>query len=221
MSWRSLLEPHANPEAAVAMAAYMKNNFPFLGIPQPVRKAATREVVKQAKSWSAERLWAATEELWAQPEREFHYLAIELLTAGAARLAADDLPWIESLTRRHSWWDSIDALCSPLVGSIALRDPEAGAWIEENWTGHEDFWVRRMAILYQRREKARTDESRLFRICLANAAHKNFFIRKGIGWALREYAKTAPQAVRGLLQENSRTFSPLTIREAGKYLDIS
>jgi 3-methyladenine DNA glycosylase AlkD len=218
MHWRSLLEPHANPEAAVPMAAYMKHHFPFLGIPQPVRKAATRQVVKEAKSWCAGRMWAAVEELWAQPEREFHYLAIELLTVGSTRLDADDLPWIESLARRHSWWDSIDALCSPLVGSIVARQPEAGDWIEAHWAGHEDFWVRRMAILYQRREKAGTDEARLFRICLANAEDKNFFIRKGIGWALREYAKTSPAVVAAFLEHNSSRFSPLTLREASKYL---
>jgi 3-methyladenine DNA glycosylase AlkD len=217
MHFRGFLEPHANAAHAGPMAAYMKHHFVYLGIPTPQRREAVKAVLKSAKGWSGEELRAAAESLWLEPEREFHYLAIDILDAGSSQLTGGDLPWIAALCRKNSWWDSIDALAS-VVNRMVLADPAVGEDVEQ-WGADSDFWMRRVVILHQRHSKARTDEARLFRLCLSNAADKEFFIRKGIGWALREYGKTAPEAVLNFLKVNNSSLSPLTLREASRRLN--
>jgi 3-methyladenine DNA glycosylase AlkD len=80
------------------------------------------------------------------------------------------------------------------------------------------MWLRRVALLHQLEWKARTDEPRLFRYCLLCAHEPEFFIRKAIGWALRQYARTNPAAVRQFLTVNRAQLSGLSLREAAKHL---
>ncbi|MEY4268768.1 MAG: hypothetical protein RIS90_3303, partial [Pseudomonadota bacterium] len=86
------------------------------------------------------------------------------------------------------------------------------------WLGHPNLWVRRVAMLHQLGWKAQTDQARLFRYALALAPETEFFIRKAIGWALRDHARTQPEAVRAFLAEHGLVLSGLTRREAGKHL---
>lgn len=216
MHFRALLEPHADAANAAPMAAYMKHRFPFLGIPTPERRKLVKPVLNESRNWSAAELQAVAEGLWREPEREFHYLAIDILSKGHPRLGGADLPWISGLCRKNSWWDSIDGLAS-VVNRIVLADPAVGEDVE-HWGTDPDFWMRRVAIIHQRHSKERTDEARLFRLCLSNAADKEFFVRKGIGWALREYGKTAPVAVSNFLKVNNSSLSALTLREASRRL---
>ena len=187
-------EPLANPERAIACAAYMRDQFPFLGIATAARRAASKALVQASRTWDDCVLRSAVEELWAMPEREFQYLAMDLLVASAPRLAPDHLPWVKSLAERKSWWDTIDTLAAWVVGSIVMNHPDCGG-VMDLWGEDPDFWVVRIAILHQLRFHAGTDEERLFRLCLRHAGSKEFFLRKGTGWALREYAKTSPASV--------------------------
>jgi 3-methyladenine DNA glycosylase AlkD len=154
--------------------------------------------------------------LWALPEREYHYTAIELLSHYARHLSSSSLGKIEYLILHKSWWDSIDPLAS-LVGKALPRFP---GWLDtiDTWSTHPNFWLRRTAIVYQRGYRSQTDAERLFRYCQLNAQDPEFFIRKAIGWALREYAKTDARAVRQFIEKHRATLSPLSIREASKYL---
>jgi 3-methyladenine DNA glycosylase AlkD len=82
------------------------------------------------------------------------------------------------------------------------------------------MWIRRAAIIFQLRRKEKTDEKRLFSFCLKRASEKEFFIRKAIGWALREYGKTNPESLKKFLRENGSSLSPLSLREAGRRIDL-
>jgi 3-methyladenine DNA glycosylase AlkD len=115
-----------------------------------------------------------------------------------------------------SWWDSIDALTGQVVGPLVLRFPELKKEMDR-CSRHPNFWLRRSAILHQLAYKDQTDPERLFGYCLNNAANPEFFIRKAIGWALRQYAHTDPQAVYNFVDNHRDRLSPLSIREALKH----
>lgn len=111
------------------------------------------------------------------------------------------------------WWDTVDLLAAHVVGPLVAADPALAATMDA-WIDDDDLWVARAALLHQLRFKADTDTERLFGYCLRRSGHPDFFIRKAIGWALREYAKTDPDAVRDFLVREQRRLAPLSVREA-------
>jgi 3-methyladenine DNA glycosylase AlkD len=112
----------------------------------------------------------------------------------------------------------VDEIAAHLVGTVLLHHRKEIAPLMDRWIENPDLWVRRTAIIAQLTHKDRTDHARLFRYSLAQAAEKDFFIRKAIGWALRQYAYTAPDRVRDFLMKNRTRLSPLTYREASRVL---
>ena len=207
----------ANPIQAVPMAAYMKNQFPFLGIPQPKRKQLLKPLFALIKG-KFDETWLnqAAVSLWALPEREFQYVASDLLWEGRKVLSPKSLELAEELLQQKSWWDSVDSLSSDLVGPLVLRFPELKSEMDR-FSSHPNFWLRRVALIHQLSYKDQTDAERLFEYCLANATDQEFFVRKGMGWALRQYAYTNPTAVYEFVEQNKDKLSALTIREALKH----
>ncbi len=208
----SALAPLADPAQAPGMAAYMKHHFRYLGIGTPARRAACAELVRGFEGDPI----AAARALWKLEEREYQYVAVDLLRRHARRLDGSDLPALEKLVQSKSWWDSVDALV-PTIGEIVLRERSLAARMDVLIEA-DDFWLRRVAILHQLAWKDETDEKRLFRYCLQCADDKEFFIRKAIGWALRQYARTAPDAVRRFVDTHRGALSGLSVREATKHL---
>ena len=206
------LAPLADPAQAAGMAAYMKNQFRYLGIATPARRAACADLVRGFDSDAV----AVAKALWKLDEREYQYVAADLLRRHAKRLDGDDLPALEALVQSKSWWDTVDAL-APTIGEIVYCERSLAARMDELIEA-DDFWLRRVAILHQLAWKDETDEKRLFRYCLHCAGEKEFFIRKAIGWALRQYARTAPEAVRGFVDRHGSKLSALSVREATKHL---
>jgi 3-methyladenine DNA glycosylase AlkD len=214
-SIEAALTPLRDSERAIAMAAYMKNHFPFLGIPAPARRTAVRRIAKP----EPKAVHAITRALWKRKEREYQYVAVDLLNALAKKLdASTTLMLIEELALEKSWWDCVDGLAS--VGSTVLRHNADARDIVWAWSEHESFWVNRLAILHQNGWGEMTDEKVLFKLCISHTkahAHKDeFFVRKAIGWALREYAWTNPTAVQTFVEANRTKLSALSIREALK-----
>lgn len=207
-----VLEPLATPERAVGMSAYLKHRFPFLGIPTPARRAATHALIRD----SDERLIPAAQSLWQLPQREYQHVACDLLRKHVGRLGPQDLATLESLVTTKSWWDTVDGL-AVTIGDLVRRHPALAARMDELIVA-DDFWLRRVALLHQLAWKAETDEARLFDYCLRCTGEKEFFIRKAIGWALRQHARTRPDAVRAFLSANLSALSPLSVREAAKHL---
>lgn len=206
------LMPLADPANAEPMAAYMKGHFPFLGIKTPVRRAATHTLIRDQRAAVVE----SAEALWAYPEREYQYVACDLLERHAGALPPSALPRILKLVAQKSWWDTVDGLAKT-VGVLVLAHPELATRVE-TLADHANLWLRRIAILHQNAYKQATDVERLFRICLLNAADPEFFIRKAIGWALREHAHHDPKTIQRFLEAHRDQLSPLTRREAAKHL---
>ena len=214
---RAALEPRRDPERAVVMAAYMKNQFAFLGIPNPERVAVLKPLWKPWQPDSDELLEVAAA-LWHLPEREYQYAALGALCRHWKRLDSSALETIGRLvTVEKPWWDTVDVVASRLAGELVRRD--AGLLVlMDAFASDDNLWLRRIAVLHQLRYHDETNEERLFRYALINAAHESFWIRKALGWALREYAKHNPTAVQHLVKSNRDTFSKLTRREALKHL---
>jgi 3-methyladenine DNA glycosylase AlkD len=129
------------------------------------------------------------------------------------------LPVLRRLIVTHSWWDTVDALASHSVGPLVRRQPELARELDD-WSVSENLWLRRTALIYQLGYKERTDAARLFAYVDRMAHEKEFFIRKAIGWALRQYARTAPAEVKAFLLPRRQKLSGLSWREATKHLSM-
>ncbi|UGQ48527.1 DNA alkylation repair protein [Massilia endophytica] len=207
------LLPLADESRAAAMRAYMRDHFEFLGIPTPARRAAARPLLKAMKGAGAAALLEAAGELWARPQREYHYTALDMLAMHWKPLGEEHLPQLISLARRKSWWDTVDGIAG-IVGDVLRREHHG----MDEALAHSDFWVRRIALLHQLGWRGDTDTERLFRYALALSHEKEFFIQKAIGWALRDYAHHDPEAVRRFLAGDGMILAPLSRREAAKHL---
>ncbi len=210
------LEEVADPEKAFAMAAYMKDRFVFLGVPSPDRKLLARPLINAVKNAAEADLLDLTQVLWDEPEREFQYIAADALRRGANQLSAEALPRVSKLITSNSWWDTVDALAINTVGPMVTNHPELAQDMDK-WINDDNLWTARTAILHQLKYKSNTDPDRLFNYVEQRASDTEFFIRKALGWALREYAKTEPDAVQTFVATNEGALSGLTKREALKH----
>ena len=210
-----LFYSNRNNEKAEKMAAYMKDNFSFLGIQKNNRAQLQKDFIKLAKK---QRIidWDLVFLLWDLPEREFQYLAMDYLVALKNNLQKADISKIEKLRIQKSWWDSVDLLASHLIGTLCTRYPELVGRKIINWAEDDNIWLVRTAVLFQLKYKKDTNKELLSYIINENSCSKEFFITKAIGWALREYSKTSPDWVRAFLECNR--LQPLSVREASKYL---
>jgi len=214
---RAALAPLADVRLAAGMRAYMRGRFEYLGIQTPVRRAAITPLIKAFKPADAAELRKAADGLWKMREREYQYVAVDLLARYHAVLSLDDLPWLLGLVQSKSWWDSVDALLKA-VGPVVRRAGIKGKRAMDAAVKHDNFWVRRIAMLHQLGLRDEVDTARLFRYAELLAAEKEFFIRKAIGWALRDYAWHDWRAVDRFLKTTQIELSGLTVREARKNL---
>ncbi len=207
----------ADPVRASGARAYMRNQFPFLGIPSPRQAQLNRTILAGLAKPDETDLTVVALECWARDEREFQYFACAYLRrhvrVGTPRL----ITTARTLITTKSWWDTVDTLAAHTVGPLVAAHPSLRSTMDE-WIEDENLWLARTAILHQLQYKDRTDSHRLFRYCTLRADHPDFFIRKAIGWALRQYAYTDAQAVRDDLERAASILSPLSIREAAKHL---
>jgi len=199
------------------MAAYMRDQFPFLGIPGPTQRTLALEVLAGLPRPAEEDLREVALGCWALAEREYQYFACGWLRRHARVCSAGFVETARYLIVTKSWWDTVDALAAHLVGPLVARHPALVSTMD-SWLTDDDLWLVRTAILHQLRYKEQTDAVRLFRYCTAQAEHRDFFVRKAIGWALREYAKTDPAAVRAYVHAHESRLSALSVREALKNL---
>ena len=204
------------PENAQEMAAYMKNHFPFLGVAAPERKKLERPLLMESKNWDWSTLQQIIQFYYGQPEREYHYVAIDLAERNKKRLTADQLNELLYLVAQKQWWDSIDAW-RKVYGDWCFAHQETLPEVFSWFYGHEDFWFRRMGINLQLKFKDQTNTQLLQQGIEADLATNEFFIQKAIGWSLREYSKTDENWVREFI-ESHQELSPLAFREGSKYL---
>lgn len=213
---KDLFLTHRDSELAVPMAKYMKDKFPFLGIKKPVREELLKQFYRESGILKEPFQEDFVLALWEQAEREYQYVALDYIKRSLKKIAKHDLPLMERLITTKSWWDTVDMLAQHPVGTIARKYPEVVPETIVGWAAGEQLWLRRAAILFQLKYKEKTDEQLLFQIIKWNAKSSEFFIQKAIGWALREYSKTSPAAVRQFIARNE--LPPLSVREGNKYL---
>lgn len=202
-------------ERAVSMAAYMRNQFPFLGIAATPRKLVAKSYFRIALQ---EHIidFDFVEKCFQQQEREYQQLAVDYLLSIQNLLTPEDLNRIKKYIVTKSWWDTVDGL-DGVVGSMTLRYPELKKVMVE-WSQTDNIWLRRVAIDHQLLFKNKTDTLLLAEIITNNFGTKEFFINKAFGWSLRDYSKTNPQWVKDFIQKHSSQMAPLSIREGSKYL---
>jgi 3-methyladenine DNA glycosylase AlkD len=209
------LTPLADPAKAPAMSAYMKGIAPFLGISSPLRTSALRPVWKAVgKAPTARDLGDAATELFHRDEREFAYAAFDVL--GRNKKVMDEaflVGAVEPLILTKSWWDTVDALRSEAVGPLVARYPSLLSVIHR-WAASDNRWLVRSAIIHQLGYRERTDVGLLFDLCRMHAHQNEFFIAKGIGWALRDYSYNDPDAVEEFIATTD--LRPLSKREGMK-----
>ncbi|MFB7598053.1 DNA alkylation repair protein [Streptomyces sp. NPDC056160] len=203
----------ADPPRAPALRAYMKDVAPFLGLTAPVRRALSRTVLAGTPRPREADCTAIALRCWDLPEREYHYFAVDYLRRHVGRCSSRFLPVTRHLVTTVPWWDTVDLLAAHVVGPLVAADPRLRADMDA-WIADENPWVARTALLHQLRYRQRTDSERLFAYCVRQGGHPDFFVRKAIGWSLREYAKTDPEAVRDFVARERGRFAPLSVREA-------
>lgn len=206
---------NTNEEDAKDMKRYMKDQFEFLGIRSTERKSLQKDFLGSLdKNESINTVWVL--QMWSYPHREFHYLAIDYLIKKKKVLLEEHMDLIELLIIAKSWWDTVDLIASNLVGELCKLYPNLVEKYVLKWAVSDNMWLRRTSILYQLKYKEFTDENTLDFIVRSNSGDKEFFIRKAIGWSLREYSKTNKEWVAEFISSNE--LSPLSVREASKYL---
>ena len=209
---RAAWSPAADPTRAAREAAYMRGQFAFLGLSTPVRRRLARPILRDHAPGEESELASVARALWAEPEREFQYAACDYLRASVDVADADFVEVVRELVSTKSWWDTVDTLASRTVGPLVRRHPPLGE-VMDAWVLDENMWVARTALLHQLTFREATDERRLFAYCRQRAGDGEFFLRKAIGWALRQYAATSPDAVAEFLAATPE-LSPLSRREA-------
>lgn len=204
----------ADSARAADMRGYLRNQFPFLGIPTPARRAALKPLLKV--DFDQKRLLTAADQLWHLPEREYRYAAIDLLARHVGRLDLSAVAPLLALAQREPWWETVDGLAG-IVGDVVRaarrRDPDAQVTMDAALR-HDCLWVRRIAMIHQLGWRLETDTIRLFGYAETLAPEGDFFIRKAIGRALRDYARWQPQTVRDFVAAMGGRLSPLSAREA-------
>ncbi len=210
----------ADPVAAPAMQAYMKSVMPFRGVPKPARDALVRELVATRPAPDAATFDVQVRELWDGAEfREDRYVAIAL--TGQRRWSPpQDASWVP--LHRHwivtgAWWDTTDEIATKRIGPLLRDDPGTLTPVLRGWATDPDRWLRRTAVIAQLGSRAATDTALLAAAVEANLADPDFFLRKAIGWALRQHARTDPEWVRRFVAEHPG-LSPLSRREALRHL---
>lgn len=208
----------ADPDRAPGMQAYMKSAMPYLGVGVPVVRALTLAAARDRPPRTVEHLVATATALWrGATHREHRYAAAALTRLRLADGARELVPLYEEMVVTGAWWDHVDEV-APRLGRLLLAHPDELRPLLLTWSVARDRWLRRASILGQLGARSRTDVDLLTRVVDANAADPDFFVRKAIGWALRDYGRTDPAWVRDFVGVRADVLSPLSRREATKHL---
>ncbi len=216
-SIQSLLAAHKHPAQAVFMKRYMRDQFEYLGIKGPELTAILREYYRLHGLPPITDLDAILRDLWTLPQREHQYAGIDLLARFETQLPAGFIRPVQYLLVTKSWWDTVDTIATHTVGLHFRRYPSVRDRTLAHWRTSRNIWLRRSAILFQLHYKTDTDFELLTEIICENLGTQEFFINKAIGWALRQYTRVDPEAVRRFVVHTP--LHPLSAREALKWLE--
>jgi 3-methyladenine DNA glycosylase AlkD len=216
---RVALAETADPTRAPAMQAYMKSTMPYHGVPAPALRALCKRVFADVQLPSTEAWRQEVLTIWRGAAfREERYAAIELtgLRLAAPFQTLDALPMYEEMIVSGAWWDYVDGIASRRIGPLLRRYPEQMKALMLEWSRSDDLWKRRTSIICRLGFRSETDLDLLYACIEPSLSSKEFFLRKGIGWALRQYAWTDPAEVVRYVAAHADQLRPLSKREALK-----
>ena len=213
---RDTFHARGKPEVAQGQMAYMRHQFEYFGLKMPDWMALTREIIKKQGIPDGDALQELARLCFEDEHREMQYFALECVQKMVKKQPAGFIDFLEELICTKSWWDTADWIATKMVGVHFQRYPELIRPVTERWMASGELWLQRVCLIFQLMYKEKTDAGLLFGYIRQVAGSKEFFLQKGAGWALRQYSKTNPDAVRRFLAET--TVAPLTRREGGKYL---
>ena len=208
----------ADPDKARPMAAYMKTDMPFYGVQKPGRVKIVCQIKQRFRIKNRQDYEGTVLTLWKRPHREEKYLAIQIAMDCREYVEPHSMALYERLVREGAWWDFVDDAAIRLVGRVLRQHREAISPLMDAWIEDDDLWIRRSALISQISHREATDHKRLFAYCRRRAPESEFFIRKAIGWALRDYSYAAPERVLSFLTKNRTRLSGLSFREGAKAL---
>lgn len=212
----------SDPVRAKGARAYMKSEMPFYGLDARTMRAIQKQCWGANPLAGHDELVEVVQQLWDGADyREERYAAQETLRRYLKFLSTDDLPLFRHLVVTGAWWDHVDMLAKWVLGGVLERDPGVRRTVLRDWIRDEDLWVRRSAILAQLAQKEKTDSGLLFSLCDSTLEETSFWIRKAVGWALREYAKTDEAAVKQFVLTHRDRMSGLSFREATKHITLT
>jgi 3-methyladenine DNA glycosylase AlkD len=214
------LRAAGSPERAASEQSYLKSNLEFTGTTVPQARSIVIAWRRAHPDLTGQRLAEVASALWNSPVFEYKMSAVILLTDRRALLDAGDAPLIEQFLRTSGTWALVDGMAADVMGSLVERFPELLSTLDR-WATDDDFWIRRSAMLALLVPLRRGDPAQFLRFAgYADAmlADREFFIRKAIGWVLRETAKRQPQLVADWLAPRVHRASGVTVREAVKWL---
>lgn len=208
---------NGNTENAVAMAKYMKNKFPFFGIKTEERRRIFKSIWAENQKEVSDNPREIALLLFSKKERELHYCAFEILMKKLKNnYRKEDIQLIEKLIIINSWWDSVDVIAKFILGDYLQQFPLETDAVISSFSNSENMWLNRSAILFQLGYKNKTNFDLLKSVCEKHKMSTEFFIQKAIGWALREFAKTNPEAVKDFVSVSN--LKKLSKKEALKNL---
>lgn len=214
----STLEINRNPVQAEKMSAYMRNKFPFYGIPKPILDKLFGEWwVKSRKALSHFEKWNVIERLWQEEYRESHYWAVQIMLKMKVNdFILSDIDKIKFVLVNQSWWDSVDLIASNTLTKYSIQFPdETNKWVED-WTKSKNVWLQRSTLIFQLKLKSNTNLGLLSKQISKLKNDPEFFIQKAIGWSLREVSKFNKEWVQ--IEIEKQNLMGLAKREASKYL---
>lgn len=216
---RTRLRSEGSPERAEQEKAYLKSDLDFFGTGMPSLRRAATDFAKAHQELDREELRALVDALYATRSHELHSVAIGILEKKWALLGREDAEWLLGFVRRSAGWAYVDWLAVKVIGRLVAKDERLLRELPK-WGRDPDFWVRRTALLAQLDTlRAGGGDFELFaKIAAPLLGEKEFFIRKAIGWVLREVSKKRPELVVQFLRAHPGEASGLTLREATKHL---
>jgi 3-methyladenine DNA glycosylase AlkD len=218
-SLEKVFAANSNAENAVAMSKYMKNNFLFFGIKTEDRRRVFKTIWAANQKKIFENTREIALELYSKPERELQYCALEMVIKNLKNnYIKEDIILIEKLIITNSWWDSVDVIAKFVLGDYLIQFPTETETVIARFSNSDNMWLNRSAILFQLGYKTKTNFELLKSVCEKHKTSKEFFIQKSIGWALREYAKTNPEAVKDFVLNCN--LKKLSEKEALKNLSV-
>jgi len=213
-----LLE-NSNTENALQMERYMKNLFEFYGVPSSIRGSFFNHYIANHGMPELLKLNEIIAELWKKPQREYQYFGMELLKKLHKNINEESIDLYEFMIVKKSWWDTVDFIAATLVGTYFKKYPSNINKKTSEWLASDNIWLQRTVLLFQLKYGEKTDTRLLIRAITELSPSKEFFIRKAIGWALRQYSKFNPDFVLQFTETYKNKLSGLSYQEALKVIN--